>query len=87
MAPTKMQEPAKLSGKELYGRFVVLESIVVALGAAALPKDVEDRRVFLDELKKDAAARAHATGHIEVKAEVGSYTEQLFAAIVAAAET
>lgn len=83
MAPTKMQEPTKLSGKELYGRFVVLESIVVALGAAALPKDVEDRR----ELKKDAAARAHATGHIEIKAEVESYTSQLFAAIVAAAET
>lgn len=76
-----------LSGKALVGRFFVLEAIVIALGAAALPKDPDQRKTFLDELHKDATTRAHSSGHDEVQAETDSYLDEVFEAMTTASQT
>ncbi len=79
-------EPMKLSGKAVMGRIIVLESFIVALGAAALPKDPEARESFIAELTKDAAARARNTGHEETQVETADYSRELIEAMIAASD-
>lgn len=80
--------PAPLSGKTLMGRFVVLEALVVALGAAEIStKSDEQVKSFTDELRKDAEARAAVLGHAEIGEEAKSYIDETIAAMVAASST
>ena len=81
----KNPQPIVMSGRTLYARLVVFETLIVALAAAGMPKTDEERNAFLAELKKDAAARALETGYTEVREEADAYTDEIFAAIAEAA--
>lgn len=77
---------AKMPAKVFYARFLLLESLVIALAGSVLPRGEQERKNFIDELKRDAEAQAKAMGHEQIVDEVEGYGNSLFAAIVHAAD-